>query len=113
VSLATISGTWRDSAGNTGPFVLTPGATVPGSPRPSPRAVFSAGMLAGGTTVTDVGTPVSPTDAANKGYVDTIAAIKANTADVRAALLAERTWGARILNNGSKGSTGHYTSSSR
>jgi hypothetical protein len=111
VSLATISGTWRDSAGNTGPFVLTPGAAVPGSPRPSPRAVFPAGMSAGGTTVTDVGTPVSPTDAANKGYVDTVAAIKANTADVRAALLAERTWGARILNNGSKGSTGHYTSS--
>jgi hypothetical protein len=111
VSLATISGTWRDSAGNTGPFVLTPGAPIAGSPRPAPRAVFPSGVSAGGTVVTDVGTPVLPTDAANKGYVDGVAAIKANTAEVRAALLAERTWGARILIDGSKGSTGHYTSS--
>ena len=37
LSLATISGTWQDSAGNTGPFVLTPGAGVPGSPRPTPQ----------------------------------------------------------------------------
>lgn len=36
VSLATLSGTWRDGAGNTGPFVFTPGAGTGGSVRPVP-----------------------------------------------------------------------------
>lgn len=34
IDLATLSGTWRDSAGNTGTFVFTPGAAAPGAPRP-------------------------------------------------------------------------------
>lgn len=34
VTLPTASGTWRDSSGASGAFVLTPGAGVPGSPRP-------------------------------------------------------------------------------
>jgi hypothetical protein len=33
ITLATVSGTWRDSAGNAGAFVFNP-ATAPGSPRP-------------------------------------------------------------------------------
>ena len=32
ISLATVSGTWRDSAGNNGTFAFTPGAGVPGLP---------------------------------------------------------------------------------
>jgi hypothetical protein len=35
ISVATLGGTWRDSVGNSGAFVSTPGAGVGGSPRPS------------------------------------------------------------------------------
>ena len=35
LNLSTVSGTWRDADGNTGPFVFNPGA-VSGSPRPAP-----------------------------------------------------------------------------
>ena len=35
INAATLGGTWRDSAGNSGAFVYTPGAGVGGSPRPS------------------------------------------------------------------------------
>ena len=33
-----LNGAWRDSAGNSGPFVLTPNARAPGAPRPVPSA---------------------------------------------------------------------------
>ena len=36
ISIVTLSGTWRDSAGNSGTFIFTPGAGVPGAPRPVP-----------------------------------------------------------------------------
>jgi hypothetical protein len=36
INIASLNGTWRDSAGNSGSFVFTPGAGVPGSPRPIP-----------------------------------------------------------------------------
>jgi len=36
ISIATLSGTWRDSAGNTGSFIFTPGAGTGGGPRPVP-----------------------------------------------------------------------------
>jgi len=36
IVLATLSGTWRDSAGNTGSFIYTPGAGTGGGPRPVP-----------------------------------------------------------------------------
>ena len=42
VSLATIGGPWTDSAGNSGSFVLTPGAGTGGAPRPLPSAVPAA-----------------------------------------------------------------------
>lgn len=35
IQASTLSGTWRDSAGHSGAFVATPGAAVPGDPRPS------------------------------------------------------------------------------
>jgi len=43
VSLPTVSGSWRDSAGRQGPFVLTPGAGTGGNPRPT------GGSLGSGT----------------------------------------------------------------
>lgn len=36
IALATVSGTWRDSAGNSGAFVFTPGAGTGGAARPVP-----------------------------------------------------------------------------
>lgn len=36
ITLSTLSGTWRDSAGNAGTFRFTPGAGTGGSPRPGP-----------------------------------------------------------------------------
>ncbi len=82
INQATIGGTWRDSSGNTGTFTFTPGAPVPGSARPAARAVFPAGLTAGGTTIGNVASPLVVTDAANRGYVDTVAASKANSGDV-------------------------------
>ena len=56
INLGTFSGTWRDSAGSVGTFVLTSGAGNGGSPRPLPAGVPSTivlrpdgGFLAGGT----------------------------------------------------------------
>lgn len=36
VSIATLNGTWRDSAGNNGNFIFTPGAGIGGAQRPIP-----------------------------------------------------------------------------
>jgi hypothetical protein len=36
IALSSLSGTWRDSGGNSGNYVLTPGAGTGGSPRPAP-----------------------------------------------------------------------------
>jgi hypothetical protein len=57
ITVPSLSGTWRDGAGNTGGFVLTPGAGTGGSPRPLPVPVVpvaiqlrpDGGFLAGGT----------------------------------------------------------------
>ncbi len=55
ISLGTFSGTWRDSAGASGSFVLTPGAGSGGTARPLPSGLPSTivlrpdgGFLAGG-----------------------------------------------------------------
>jgi len=58
ISLGTFSGTWRDSAGGSGTFTLTPGAGTGGSPRPLPALPSSlpstitlrqdGGVVAGG-----------------------------------------------------------------
>jgi hypothetical protein len=69
VSLATISGTWLDSAGNAGAFVFNP-SIAPGSPRPPSKPIFAAGLSAGGSVISSVGTPATANDAANKAYVD-------------------------------------------
>jgi hypothetical protein len=58
ISLATMSGTWRDSASNGGNFVFTPGGGTGGSLRPLPAASAvpvtiqlrpDGGLMAGGT----------------------------------------------------------------
>lgn len=105
VGLPSGSGTWRDSTGATGAFVLTQGAAVPGSARPMPRAAFPGGLSAGGTTITNVGAPATGSDAANKSYVD------AASANVRAALIGQKVWKVRVTTSGAKQTTGPYTTS--
>lgn len=73
ITLAALSGTWRDSSGATGAWTFTPGAAAPGSARPALRTAFPAGLSAGNTTITDVAAPVNATDAATKTYVDATA----------------------------------------
>jgi hypothetical protein len=55
ISMASLSGTWRDSAGQTGTFTFAPGGGTGGAPRPvpssarladAPRAVFASGEQA-------------------------------------------------------------------
>ena len=70
ISLATLSGTWRDSSGQTGPWTFIAGAGLGGGPRPVPVPAFVGGITVGGATITNVGAPVNGTDAANKAYVD-------------------------------------------
>lgn len=70
IAFPALSGTWRDSAGATGAWTFTPGASAGGSARPVPRLAFPGGISAAGATVTNVGAPVSATDAATKAYVD-------------------------------------------
>lgn len=73
ISLSTLGGTWRDSAGNSGTFVFTPGAGVPGAPRPVPsggiapasvtnvqmagNAIASANIVDGSITSADLAAP--------------------------------------------------------
>lgn len=45
ISLLSLSGTWRDSAGNSGPFTFTPGTGQAGSPRPAPSVNIPAGSI--------------------------------------------------------------------
>jgi hypothetical protein len=55
INLVTLGGTWSDSNGNTGLFVFTPGAGVPGSARPETlgnptRATYTYDLAAGATS---------------------------------------------------------------
>lgn len=45
VSLATVSGTWKDSGGNSGTFAFTAGAGTGGSPRPVPAGGLPPGSI--------------------------------------------------------------------
>ena len=49
ISLSSLGGTWRDSAGNSGAFVFTPGAGNGGAPRPVPSSTLLAGSVTSGT----------------------------------------------------------------
>ena len=54
INMSSLSGTWSDSNGNTGNFVLTPGGGVIGSPRPAPanspvKLTYSYDLAAGAT----------------------------------------------------------------
>lgn len=45
IVVSSLGGSWRDSAGNTGSFVFTPGAGTGGSPRPTPAVGVVAGSV--------------------------------------------------------------------
>lgn len=61
INLVTLGGTWSDSNGNTGLFVFTPGAGVPGSARPAtlgnPTRATHAYNLAAGETSPPISVP--------------------------------------------------------
>ena len=105
ISVASGHGTWRDSAGAAGDFVLTAGAGTGGSARPVPRVSFAGGLSGGGATIINVAPPVADTDAATKGYVDGAAA------NVRAALLNEKVLKASVNADGTRSGTGPFTAS--
>ena len=73
ITLPSVSGTWRDSSGNTGTLAFSPGPAA-GSPRPPPTPVFVGGLSAGGGTISNVAPPVNASDAATKGYADSLVA---------------------------------------
>ena len=50
ITIATLGGTWRDSAGNNGTFVFTPGAGIGGAPRP----VAASGIAPGSITTVEL-----------------------------------------------------------
>lgn len=59
LNVSTLQGTWRDSAGNSGAFTFTPGASAPGAVRPLPPIGLGAGSvttahLAAGAVVADI-----------------------------------------------------------
>lgn len=70
VTLATLSGTWRDTSGAGGPWTFLVGTAPGGSRRPAVRATFPAGLSAGGNTIVNLAAPVNATDGANRAYVD-------------------------------------------
>ena len=63
INLVTLGGTWSDSNGNTGLFVFTPGAGVPGSARPAtfgnPTRVSHSYDLAAGATSPPITVPAN------------------------------------------------------
>jgi hypothetical protein len=63
ITLASLSGTWRDSAGTQGAFVFTPGAPTPGYPLPAPTAAVPPAIslnASGSLVARDAGTPGIP-----------------------------------------------------
>lgn len=42
IAIATLNGTWRDSAGNSGTLIFTPAAGIPGGPRPVGTTLLGA-----------------------------------------------------------------------
>ena len=63
IDMVSLGGPWSDSAGNTGTLVFTPGAGVPGSPRPAtsrgPTRVSHAYDLAAGATSPPITVPAN------------------------------------------------------
>jgi hypothetical protein len=53
INFPDLNGTWRDSAGNTGTWVFTPGAPAPGLP---PRPVPPGGLAPGSVTTVQIAT---------------------------------------------------------
>lgn len=70
LSLPSVSGTWKDSTGQSGTYAFYAGGAVSGSARPAPVTAFPSGISLSNTTITNVAAPVNASDAATKGYVD-------------------------------------------
>jgi hypothetical protein len=72
INIASLNGTWRDSAGNSGSLIFTPGLGVGGAPRPVP----SGGIAAGSVTAVQIApgavgpTQLSPNSVSGSNIVD-------------------------------------------
>lgn len=78
MAIATLTGEWSDSSGNSGAFVPNPPSPAPGQPRPVTRiGVYSAGFGAADAGVSQL-TPISFGMELDEPFVDAIAAPLAN-----------------------------------
>jgi hypothetical protein len=105
ITLATVSGTWRDNTGQSGNWTFLTGAPAAGPPRPAPVPAFSSGLAAGGGRVTGVGAPVAGGDATNKTYVDAADSL------LSASLFRQLVLSGYLNSTGTKDSAGPFTSS--
>lgn len=72
LNLQTVGGTWRDSTGNTGQFVFTPGPGIGGSPRPlSATGLPPGGVTAGHLAPGAVGSAQLAPGAVGAGQINT------------------------------------------
>ncbi|MGE0359296.1 MAG: hypothetical protein AB7H93_00890 [Vicinamibacterales bacterium] len=78
IGLASLGGAWRDTAGNAGTFVFTPGAPIPGPARPVPAGGLAAGIVSDQALADGA---VTPGKIAADAVSDT-AQIKANTIEL-------------------------------
>jgi hypothetical protein len=98
IFIATLSGTWHDSAGNSGTFIFTPGAGIGGGPRPVP----SGGLAANSVTTVQIA-PAAVTHAqiaANAVTGDSVADGSLTTADILGAPRAAFASGSQFLDFG-------------
>ncbi len=107
IALPSASGTWRDSTGASGNWVLSFGPPAPFNPRPAPQPTFAGGVSMGGGAITNVATPAAATDAATKGYVDTVTTALTNT--VRTAFVGDKVWKGGAYADGNRLYSGPYT----
>jgi hypothetical protein len=61
INISSLNGTWRDSAGNNGTFIFTPGPGIGGAPRPVPSGGIAAASI---TAVQIAPAAVGPTQLA-------------------------------------------------
>lgn len=92
ITLATVSGTWTDSAGNSGNYVLTPGAGNGGSARVAPPGGIGPGTITGSQIAagTITATQIAPGTIPSGGVADgSITTAKLADASVTTAKVAD------------------------